>query len=80
MVPVGQILVVYTVCIRVHDIVDLERDHVNPAVRAVGKSEVEIEIVYYYLLSGKGVNYVYDGINATENNKMIMHWERCNAV
>ena len=26
--------------------VDLERDHVNPAVRAVGKSEVEIEIVY----------------------------------
>ena len=45
----------YTVCIRVHDIVDLERDHVNPAVRAVGKSEVEIEIVYCYLLSGKGV-------------------------
>ena len=42
--PLGRILVVYTVCIRVHDI-DL-RDHVNPAVRAVGKSEVEIEIVY----------------------------------
>ena len=26
--PLGRILVVYTVCIRVHDIVDLERDHV----------------------------------------------------
>ena len=37
---------------------DLERDHVNPAVRAMGKSEVEIEIVYCYLLSGKGVDYV----------------------
>ena len=59
---------------------DLERDHVNPAVRAVGKSEVEIVIVYCYLLSGKGVNYVYDGINATVNNEMIMHWERCNVV
>ena len=35
---------VITVCIRVHDIVDLERDHVNPAVRAVGKSEVEMQI------------------------------------
>ena len=46
LVPLGRILVVITVCIRVHDIVDLERDHVNPAVRAVGKSEVEIEIVY----------------------------------
>ena len=57
MVPLGRILVVYTVCIRVHDIVDLERDHVNPAVRAVGKSEIEIEIVYYYLLSGKGVEW-----------------------
>ena len=49
---------VYTVCIRVHDIVDLERDHVNPVVRAVGKSEVEMKIVYCYLLSGKGVDYV----------------------
>ena len=56
--PLGRILVVYTVCIRVHDIVDLERDHVNPAVRAVGKSEVEMKIVYCYLLSGKGVDYV----------------------
>ena len=35
---------------------DLKRDHVNPAVRAVGKSEVEIEIVYCYLFSGKGVD------------------------
>ena len=32
---------------------DLVMDHVNPAVRAVGKSEVEIEIVYYYFPSGK---------------------------
>ena len=71
---------VYTVCIRVHDIVDLERDHVNPAVRAVGKSEVEMEIVYYYLLSGKGVYYVYDGINATMKTEMSMHWERCSVM
>ena len=71
---------VYIVCIRVHDIVDLERDHVNPAVRAVGKSEVEMKIVYCYLLSGKGVDYVYDGINATVNNEMILHWVRCSVM
>ena len=36
-------------------LVDLVRDHVNPAVRAVGKSEFEIEFVYYYFPSGKRV-------------------------
>ena len=71
---------VYTVCIRVHDIVDLERDHVNPAVRAVGKSEVEMKIVYCYLLSGRGVDYVYDGINATVKTEMSMHWEMCSVI
>ena len=45
---------------------DLERDHVNPAVRAVEKSEVEIEIVYCYLLSGKGVKLCCDGIITIE--------------
>ena len=48
--------------------------------RAVGKSEVEIEIVYCYLLSGKGVDFVYDGINATVKTEMILHWVRCSVI
>ena len=46
---------VYTVCIRVHDIVDLERDPVNPAVRAVGKSEVEMKLYIVTFFLGKGL-------------------------
>ena len=58
---------------------DLVRDHVNPAVRAVGKSELRLNF-YIVIPLGKGVDYVYDGINATVNNEMIMHWERCNGI
>ena len=60
---------------------DLVRDHVNPAVRAVGKSEFEIVFVYcYFSFREKGLNYVYDEITTTENYEMIMHWERCSEV
>ena len=59
---------------------DLERDHVNPAVRAVGKSEVEMKLYIVTFFQGKGLNGIYNEMIATENNEMIMHWERCNGI
>ena len=58
---------------------DLVRDHVNPAVRAVGKSELRLNLYIIIFLQGKGLNYVYE-ITTTENNEMVVHWDWCIVV
>ena len=47
---------------------DLVRDHVNPAVRSVGKSELRLNLYIVIFLWEKGLSYFYDGITTTENN------------
>ena len=59
---------------------DLVWDHVNPAVRAVGKSEIEIEFcILLFSFREKGLNYVYV-ITTTKNKEMVVHWNWCIVV
>ena len=78
--PLGRILVVYTVCIRVHDIVWSGKGSCKSGCESRGKKwDWDWICILLFFPQGKGLNYVYE-ITTTENNEMVVHWDWCIVV